>query len=256
MEIKKVVLAQGETADHGYGCGCKCCNKGTGLVYSVSLTRAGTDNPFRVVYGPTVEVAFQTARYICQRDEWIEVSKEETMKLKTKELFPLPSTRVVLAECDRDYHGGCDCGDCNSNGIAYGVSITEVGKEEPIGIVYAPSEATALLNAHITCEIRGWVEVNAKETENKEKTIMAETTGNKIYILERKDGRNFIAQVSQFVVEAKSSQEARKMANDHCGEEGYGDIKDFWLNPEYTTCLELKPTGKSRIIVRDYVEEG
>lgn len=60
---------------------------------------------------------------------------------------------VTLAWYDRDLHGeGCDCGLCDSVGHSYGVSITEVGKEDPIDVIYAPSENGAMHNALMECQ--------------------------------------------------------------------------------------------------------
>lgn len=62
-----------------------------------------------------------------------------------------------------------------------------------------------------------------------------------------------------FVVEAKTESEARKLAQDHGGDER-GEInpstgKKFgyvWLDEQFSTCTELVPEGRTRIIMYDY----
>ena len=69
---------------------------------------------------------------------------------------------------DQDHHGeGCECGDCNANGKAYGAGIYEVLPEQPTEIdmnqflerCYAPSEEGALARAKEFAERTGWVVV-------------------------------------------------------------------------------------------------
>lgn len=61
------------------------------------------------------------------------------------------------------------------------------------------------------------------------------------------------------VVEAETESEARKMVQDHGGDEtreinpstgrkfGY-----VWLDEQFSTCTELVPEGRTRIIMSDY----
>lgn len=51
-----------------------------------------------------------------------------------------------------------------------------------------------------------------------------------------------------FVVRANTEKEARKLASKECGEEK----TEAWLNPEYSTCVELLQEGESMIILRDF----
>jgi hypothetical protein len=65
-----------------------------------------------------------------------------------------------------------------------------------------------------------------------------------------------------FVVQAESEQAARELANAVSGDEhrayvtenGYRKVKDYmpYLNPAYTTCIELTGDGPERIILRDF----
>jgi hypothetical protein len=74
----------------------------------------------------------------------------------------------------------------------------------------------------------------------------------KIYILERKDTVNEgLGEIVKFVIEAKDSQEARKVANSQGHAELYHTARDYWLNPQYTTCRELKTTGKTSVIAQE-----
>jgi len=51
-----------------------------------------------------------------------------------------------------------------------------------------------------------------------------------------------------FVIEAKTSQEARELASEYPGDEG----PDFYTNPEKSVCSELKPDGRSGVIMADF----
>lgn len=52
-----------------------------------------------------------------------------------------------------------------------------------------------------------------------------------------------------FVIRAKSSEEARKIASQHCGDEGL----ETWLDPEMSSCVRI-PTKStlSGVILRDF----
>ena len=52
-----------------------------------------------------------------------------------------------------------------------------------------------------------------------------------------------------FVIRAKSEASARKMAN---GEARCCLAKDEWLDPAYTTCIELLKSGGEGIILSSY----
>jgi hypothetical protein len=55
--------------------------------------------------------------------------------------------------------------------------------------------------------------------------------------------------VRGFVVRAKDSSEARRLAGDQAGDEGASP----WLSEEYSTCAELKKSGVAGVLVRDFV---
>jgi len=55
-----------------------------------------------------------------------------------------------------------------------------------------------------------------------------------------------------FVIEAETEQRAREIAN-HDGEDEVNcGKKDFWLNPDYSICKELKPDGEEGVILCDF----
>lgn len=53
-----------------------------------------------------------------------------------------------------------------------------------------------------------------------------------------------------FVVEANSPTEARKLASEEGGDENRNSKP--WLDPSQSTCKELKPSGKSEVIIVDF----
>ena len=53
---------------------------------------------------------------------------------------------------------------------------------------------------------------------------------------------------TSMVVRASNRARARKLASEHCGDEG----KDAWLYATHTTCEELHADGKECVIIRDY----
>lgn len=52
-----------------------------------------------------------------------------------------------------------------------------------------------------------------------------------------------------FVIAAETHHEARKIASQHCGDEGPGT----WLDPEMSSCVVLNPDKcKKEVILRDF----
>lgn len=51
-----------------------------------------------------------------------------------------------------------------------------------------------------------------------------------------------------FIVEAENEAQARLLASEQHGDEG----AEAWLNPEYSSCDELKLTGEPSIWMRDF----
>jgi len=51
-----------------------------------------------------------------------------------------------------------------------------------------------------------------------------------------------------FVVCAKDIEEARKIASDDHGDEG----REAWMDPKQSTCIELTPGEKSRVVVQNF----
>ena len=51
-----------------------------------------------------------------------------------------------------------------------------------------------------------------------------------------------------FVVSAETPKEAREVASKQCGNEG----EEAWINDENSTCIELKPSKKKQVIIRDF----
>ncbi len=70
----------------------------------------------------------------------------------------------------------------------------------------------------------------------------------KLYVLTRR--HRYHDEAVAFVVRAKSPRAARRMASQHCGDEG----PDKWMDTYSVTCKELRAEGKPKIIVRDYLE--
>ena len=52
-----------------------------------------------------------------------------------------------------------------------------------------------------------------------------------------------------YVVRAKTEGEARKIAED---KSGTALKKHTWLNPQYSTCVELTSDGLSEVIIEDF----
>lgn len=67
----------------------------------------------------------------------------------------------------------------------------------------------------------------------------------KLYVLRRNPSYD---EAGGFVVRASSAKRARELAAEQCGDEGMG----VWLNPEDSTCRQLKEDGRSEVILRDY----
>jgi hypothetical protein len=106
-------------------------------------------------------------RYLLENNS-LEVVTRDLLKIKE-------TTRVVTGLCavifqdDRDSHGeGCDCGDCNSQGIAYGAAIyvipegtsldgldaATIQQYDPLERVEGPSPEAATANACALCNHR------------------------------------------------------------------------------------------------------
>jgi len=65
--------------------------------------------------------------------------------------------------------------------------------------------------------------------------------------------------VSCFVIQAKTEERAREMANENAGDEKWGappinrEIRcNPWLDATLSTCVELLPEGEEKIVIRDY----
>ena len=54
-----------------------------------------------------------------------------------------------------------------------------------------------------------------------------------------------------FVVQAETAEEARQLASESAGDETRVH-ETVWLDPLYTRCEELLPSGKASIIMRDF----
>lgn len=80
--------------------------------------------------------------------------------------------KVFLLESDIDRHGaGCRCGYCNSNGKSYGVAVIPVTRkfeseediedyvenQDPIDVIYAESEKSAMDEARKYSDGRGFI---------------------------------------------------------------------------------------------------
>lgn len=52
-----------------------------------------------------------------------------------------------------------------------------------------------------------------------------------------------------FVIRAETEEEARSLAFVGDEERMFGNP---WINPEYTTCIELLPEGEAGIVLSDY----
>ena len=71
----------------------------------------------------------------------------------------------------------------------------------------------------------------------------------KLYVLRRLDPARY-DEAREMVVRARSSSVARKIASEYRGDEG----EDAWLNPEDSSCRELKADGPEEKIVCDFFE--
>lgn len=69
----------------------------------------------------------------------------------------------------------------------------------------------------------------------------------KLFKLERIDGVSH-DEAFGFVVRAENESSARIIVSLQCGDEG----SSVWLDSSMTSCEELKKTGKSEVILRDY----
>ena len=58
-----------------------------------------------------------------------------------------------------------------------------------------------------------------------------------------------------FVIRASTESAARAATKGNFGDESYShgiDRFNPWLDKKYSTCVELKPSGKAGIIIRDF----
>lgn len=63
-----------------------------------------------------------------------------------------------------------------------------------------------------------------------------------------------------FVVRAKNEQEAREFATADAGDESRGefldgktaDTKQPWIDPKYSSCVELTAKGESGVVIKDF----
>jgi hypothetical protein len=57
-----------------------------------------------------------------------------------------------------------------------------------------------------------------------------------------------------FVVRAHTAQHARELANDpeFGGDEKRNGDPNFWLDSEFSTCEQLKLSGKAEVILREF----
>lgn len=66
------------------------------------------------------------------------------------------------------------------------------------------------------------------------------------YLLDLKYNEDYDTTQSQ-VVRANSEEEARRLANQSCGDEG-----QIWENPDEVSCELLDPNGPAEVILTDY----
>lgn len=77
--------------------------------------------------------------------------------------------------------------------------------------------------------------------------------GKKLFILEAKEDlehspwKSWCDKTFGMVVRAVSAKKAREIAADSHNDEG----REAWLNPEFSSCEELKTTGKTEVIISD-----
>ena len=58
-----------------------------------------------------------------------------------------------------------------------------------------------------------------------------------------------------FVIKAKTEKGARRVAHWNASNENdYKDELNPWLNPEYSSCVEIINEGKAEVILKDYRE--
>lgn len=63
-----------------------------------------------------------------------------------------------------------------------------------------------------------------------------------------------------FVVRAESEDDARKLAHSKAGDENRGEFmgqsiartKTPWLDPKYSTCVELSADGAAEVVMQDF----
>ena len=72
----------------------------------------------------------------------------------------------------------------------------------------------------------------------------------KLFLLKNPDPDGRIYDIADgFVIAAESHHQARKIAAQHCGDEGPGT----WLDPKMSTCVVINPNRCSEgVILRDF----
>lgn len=69
-----------------------------------------------------------------------------------------------------------------------------------------------------------------------------------LWVLERRTAPGCDEAVG-FVVEAAHPTQARRLVAKMAGVEG----RDYWLLPACSTCRQLKPEGKARVVLRSFL---
>lgn len=70
-------------------------------------------------------------------------------------------------------------------------------------------------------------------------------TFSKIWHLKPRGTSNGWGEVLEFIVEAPSSTQARRLAAEQHEDEG----KEFWLDSTKSSCYQMRVTGESRVII-------
>ena len=56
-----------------------------------------------------------------------------------------------------------------------------------------------------------------------------------------------------FVIRTETAEEARQIAQEYAGDEKYkNDALVPWLDPKFSTCVELLPEGEPGLILNDF----
>ena len=70
----------------------------------------------------------------------------------------------------------------------------------------------------------------------------------KLYVLQRFEVS--YDEADTFVIRAASPRAARRVASQHCGDEG----PEPWMDVKESSCKELRSDGEQKVIIRDYHE--